>query len=185
MNQSFESETALPQSVPQSAQKVLDEGGLDGELVILTVKPSGWYAFLVSFPVIAIATLAVGALILLVRYTDIAIPGKLAVVVPVCMVGACVRFFFGCSQWMGRVYVLTNRRVIRVSKSMLRTETFSCPLKLVKSLHLQASMCEKLLGVANLNFEIEGKNAGLGQWSCLANPSDIKRIVADSIKQVR
>jgi len=169
------------QVVPQALQGVVDEG----EMVILAVKPSGWYVFLLSAPIMLIAAIVAGALVISVRVFELPVPGRLAVLVPVCMVAVCLRFFWGCSQWSGRLYVLTNRRALRVTKGLLRTETFSCPLNLVKSLSIHTSTGEKFFGLSSLNFEIEQTDASDGLWTCLANAADVERIVAEAVGRVR
>jgi len=177
----LDSDAVANQPVPLAVRGAFDEG----EVVILAVKPSGWYVFLLSAPIMLIAAIVAGGLVISVRVFELPVPGRLAVLVPICMVAACLRLFWACSQWTGRLYVLTNRRALRVTKGLLRTETFSCPLTLVKSLSIHTSTGEKFFGLSTLDFEIEQRDASDGLWTCLANAADVETVVAEAVSRVR
>ncbi|MFW5839166.1 MAG: PH domain-containing protein, partial [Planctomycetota bacterium] len=112
------------------------------------------------------------------------IPVRLAYLVPACMVIALLRVYLACLQWMKRVYILTNRRVIRF-RGLFRTEIFDCPLTGIQSASLSQSSGERFFRVASLFFEIPGMEPDAGVWLHLPRPHDVEEIVQQALRQSR
>jgi hypothetical protein len=155
----------------------------DGEVVILAVKPSRWFALLVSWPwivlagIVAVATwLAGGAL---------AASHTARLVVLACCAVACTRVTVACFQWLGRLYVLTDRRVLRF-RGIFREEVYGCPLRHLLHVHLSATLPERALGVGSLLFQGDDRApAGEGHWLHLARPQEVLRLVEEARHRAR
>jgi hypothetical protein len=175
--------SADPATVAAPGLTVVPARLLDGgEVVILAVKPSGWFCLLTSLPVLTVA----GIFVVAVGLAGPALPGPLSA-------GAVMLFWVSVSalrlavawvQWMGRLYILTNRRILCVSGTF-RREICQCPLKLLAGAVVSASVPERLLGVGNLSFESSDPSAQLAPWACINNPPEVQQIVREAISRAR
>jgi hypothetical protein len=173
-------EDAAPAAAPPAAivpDKLLDAG----EVVILAIKPSFWFVLLNSFPALA----ATAGVALLARYVF----AKLGVewmtpkvVLTICAVIALAKVLASCIQWAGRLYILTNVRIMRV-RGVLRADVFQCPLKQIAATHLAASLPEKVFAVGSLWFEVKDSTTQETAWLHIAQPNEIREIVREAIRR--
>jgi len=149
----------------------------DGEEIILAVKPSGWYVLLVSWPVlVAAATVAVASGVL-------GFSGPRQVVPFACAAAACLRVVLACCQWVGLLYVLTNRRVMRV-RGILRSDACWCELAKIAEVAISAGPLEGLLGLASLLFLEAGGRCSQVCWTNLARPAEVQQAVRSAIRHL-
>jgi uncharacterized membrane protein YdbT with pleckstrin-like domain len=162
-----------PMAVSLVPERVLE----DGEIVILAVKPSGWLLLLASVPVWSVAA-AIAVLAWLLRAR---LRGGLdaSTIVALCVVAGAVRLVVAVLQWYARLYVLTDRRVLRL-RGVLREELWQCPLKKVLRVHLVAAAGERLTGTGSLVFETEGRCAADSAWACLSRAAEVRRMVEEA-----
>jgi len=161
-----------------AAERLLD----DGELILLAIKPSGWFVLLVSWPVLVPAALLVAAAWVLNRFFPAEVPGQ--VICLLCLAGACGRLVIACAQWVGHLYLLTNRRVLRV-RGMARVHIDECPLRRIHKTLLSAAVGERLLGLGTLMFEdAEGRTLET-VWACLSQPGEVRDAVEAAIRRAR
>lgn len=155
----------------------------DGELILLAVKPSRWFVLVTSWPVVLLAAaVAVGAYGLAGMVTC-QINTRLMGLV--CTAVACTRVTFACLQWMGRQYILTNRRVIRL-RGAFHEDMAQCRLKDLVNIHLSFSPSEHLLGIGSLLFErTDQRPAGDIHWIFLADPREVHRAVCEAWNRAR
>ncbi len=153
-----------------------------GEVVILAVKPSGWFCLLTSLPVLTMAVVFV----VVAGLAGPSLPGPLSA-------GAIVLFWVGvsalrlavaCVQWVGRLYVLTNRRILRVSGAF-HQEVSQCLLRYVARAVVSASVTERLLGVGSLSFESSDPATRQVPWAHISNPLEVQQIVNEAISRAR
>lgn len=168
----------------QAEDDVSDSVVHDGEVILLKIRPSGWFVFLVSWPVIALCLGIALAAIVAVRGLHVDIPFRLAYVVPACMVAALLRIYLACLQWMKRVYILTNRRVIRL-RGLLRTEVFDCKLRGIARAWMGQSLGERMLHTGSIFFEIPEMPAGSGTWQHVPSCADVEQILQEALSRCR
>jgi len=149
----------------------------NGEVVILAVKPSRWLPLLVSWPVMALAVIVAAAAYVADKLSATA--GNEEVVALLCLAVACTRITVGCFQWLGRLYVLTDRRVMCL-RGVFRQDCWYCPLRGVRQVHLSASPPERLFAVGSLLFECPDDPRANGHWMYLADPEEVLRIVQEA-----
>jgi len=154
----------------------------DGEVVILAIKPSPWFVLEVSWPVVVIAALAAAAVLLGLEIFGPFVGTQTAL--GICVTVACVRFFVGCFQWTARLYVLTNRRVIRI-RGVVRESIFSCPLKRLRKAQPSAVLFERMVGVGSLLLMTVESEYPAAEWSCIARPAEVERIVNEAIRRAQ
>jgi hypothetical protein len=153
-----------------------------GEVVLLAVKPSGWFCLLTSLPVLLTAAAFTVVAVLAARVW----PGPL-------QSGAIALFWAGVSvarlivaylQWLARLYVLTNRRVLRVSGAF-REVVHACLLRHIARAEVSVSPAERVLGVGSLSFESSDPSARQAPWAHVNYPAEVHQIVNEAIARAR
>jgi hypothetical protein len=154
----------------------------DGEVIILAIRPSGWFVLLTAWPVLAAALCValVGGLLAAL------VPGTVAreMVLLICLTVAVVRLLAGCFQWSNRLYVLTNRRALRI-RGGLRADVADVRLKDVAETHVSVSRLERLFGIASLAFEPADPAAPGLSWIHIAAAADVRQIVDEAVRRAR
>lgn len=172
----FLAEAEAPAAVePLVPVELLD----DGEAIILAVKPSGWFVVLTSWPVLlSCAAVATAAGLWLDTFGGNLV-GMAALAV------ALAKMLVACFQWVGRLYVLTNRRVIGI-RGVLKANVVSYPLKNIRRTALSATLPERMVAVSSLYFDISDADDGTEMiWVDLAKPSEVRDLVEQAIHQTR
>jgi len=155
----------------------------DGEIVILAVRPSGWFVVLLSWPLL-VGAAAVAAVSLLARsWPGYNVDGHMVTLV--CAAVAALRIAVACFQWQGRLYVLTDRRVMRI-KGVFREDCYQCPLRNISEVHMSATLPERIVAVANLVFHrTDAKAVPDADWLCLANPREVFQAVQEAMRRAK
>lgn len=166
-----------PVTLDATSEKLLDEG----EMIILTLKPSGWFVLLASWPILAVAAaIAVGTLVAGRFFAGL----STHMIYTICLAVASVRIVLACAQWVGRLYLLTTRRVMRVC-GVTRAWVNEYSLRDIKKTTLSATSGEKLLGTGNLLFhDDQGRILPLS-WMNIARPDEVQEIVEKAIRNCR
>ena len=148
---------------------LVPEGLLDGdEIVLLAVKPSLWFILLRSGSWLIGCVVLAGLTWWLGRHgfgADVARLG-LQTAVAIALVRVSVAMF----QWASRLYVLTNRRVMRI-KGVLHVNVFECPLTKIQNTHLSFSLPQRLLWIGSIDMETAGTLGGGATWEHLSQPT--------------
>jgi hypothetical protein len=153
-----------------------------GEVVILAVKPSAWFCLLVSLPVLLTAAAFTAAGYLAARVWS----GPLQpTAIALFWAGvSIVRLVVAYLQWLARLYVLTNRRVLRVS-GLFREAVHTCLLRHVARAEVSVSPAERVLGVGSLSFQSSDPAARQAHWAHINYPAEVQQIVAEAISRAR
>ena len=93
-----------------------------------------------------------------------------------------MRIMIACMQWLGRMYILTDRRIMRV-RGVIRTDVVSLILKDVRGLSLSAGKLEQLLGIASLLVVAGEDDTPQPAWTYLARPIEVHRIVSEAARR--
>lgn len=165
--------TMLPQELLQS-----------GETIILLLKPSPWYILLQSLGFIAGTAVLVVLLIMLWRsgYSMWGIGKRDIVVLGLAAIGA--RLFWQFLEWLSRIYVLTDRRVIRI-RGVIRVHVFETRLQQIQHTTLFFSLRERIFGLGTLGFATAGTALTEAYWQMLAHPMEVQRVVIETINRYR
>ena len=153
-----------------------------GELVILMIKPSGWYILLGSLRslvIIAVLTLAASSLmqygLLSMHRQDVAMLAAGAVM---------ARLFWQFLDWLSRVYVLTDRRIIRVM-GVVRVEVFEASLKQIQNTQSYFSLRERVFGLGTIGFATAGTASYEAYWIMIARPLDVHHTIVKTLERYR
>lgn len=153
-----------------------------GEIIILLIKPSLWFVLLGALgQLVTFAVLTAGGLwlsnlgLLKVARTDILLVGM-------GLVG--LRLLWQFLEWISRVYVLTDRRVIRI-KGVLRVHVFETQLKQIQHTSLYLSVRERVFALGSVVFATAGTGAIEAVWEMVANPLEVHQKVVQTLNRYR
>ena len=151
-----------------------------GELILLVLKPSPLFIFLEPLTtLLALGLVTAGAVGLNelistgVGNTNIAVAGAAII---------SVRLFWQFLDWLSRLYVLTDRRVVRV-RGVLRVHIFETPLRNVQHIDVSLSVRERLFGLGTLGFATSGTGGIEAVWRMIARPVKVHQQVAEAIRR--
>ena len=150
----------------------------DGEEVILALKPSGWFVLFASWPVLAAAVM-IG-----VASYPLHLAGPYQLVPLACTGAACLRVVIACGQWAGMLYVLTNRRVIRL-RGTTRPEVRSCILREIAGADVSTGTAEGLLGLGSIVFELHGGARPDICWVNVPDPRGVQETINQAVRRAR
>ncbi|MEM6392569.1 MAG: PH domain-containing protein [Planctomycetota bacterium] len=182
------------EAVAARAATLLPADLLDGgELVLLVVKPSPWYIVLAALrPLAWIAVVTAGLVTLNNAVVDLGWLGlgerRLPRVVDsrdLILLGFGVggaRLFWQLLEWLSRVYVLTDRRVIRV-KGVLTVQVFQCTLAKLQQTDLVFTVRERLFGLGTIGFSTAGTGLSEAFWVMLARPLEVHKAVVEAMRK--
>lgn len=149
------------------------------EIIEMSIKPSLWYIPVVSFRVVTgVVLLAAAALGLDHDLAQRPLIGYLA--------GLLVlsRLAFAALQWASRVYVLTNRRVIRFS-GVLSVTVLECPLRSVSDARLFATWYQALLRLGSVVIERHTAAPVRINWAHIAQPRVVHEKLLRAIQRAQ
>ena len=158
------------------------------EVIVLAIKPSAWFVLLSSLPVLASAAV-VGVVAYVVNVYDPRTPAQ--VILTLCAAGGMARLMFACWQWLGRTYVLTNRRII-VIRGLMNVQVTAAGLTDVRRVVLEASLSERAVSAGSI-FCLAGTDADSGEtgpedrsavaWNVISRPQEIHDVIEDAIRR--
>lgn len=179
MSVQSEAGAALPiDSLPISAA-LLD----GGEVVEFSIKPSLWFVLFASARALAVLAIVASALWLI----DVSSPGlsiRSAYVLSFVLLAAIVRILIGSLQWASRVYLLTNRRVMRVS-GIIEVTVTDCPLSRISAAHVRVSPCQAVLGLGTIRMTPPDSRLPTVNWEHVSKPAAIHEKVVRAIQRSR
>lgn len=149
----------------------------DGEIVLLILKPSRWLILFNTMPAIA------GAIMLLVALHFAHAPhfhwyveGALFVV------GGCLTWHV--LQWMGRLYLLTDQRVLRLS-GIFSIEVFDCPLRRVSRTRIIRTPREQVVSLGSIEIIPSDEDRPCGVWQTIRRPIEVNEKIQSAIQKAR
>jgi uncharacterized membrane protein YdbT with pleckstrin-like domain len=167
---------------PLAAADLLPAHLLDGdEIVILAIKPSLWFVVFMSIRWLAAMVLVIvlaGWLGHRITYLDAAMIVQGAVAL------AAARLGFAVLQWVSRLYVLTNRRIMRLT-GILNVDLFECPLTKIQNTYLTLTWYERLTGVGTISFATAGTGGVEASWTNVNNPLELHERVRSAIHRAQ
>ena len=154
----------------------------DDEVVILLLRPSLLFVPLSSLG--ALTVIAVVALVLAlmaIRWPS-AIPWQEAHAYGLGVAAAAARLLWQCLEWWCRIYVLTDRRVIR-RMGVLRVSVFEAPLRNIQHTSVFRLLRERLFGLGSIGFATAGSDVFDAFWVMVRQPFGVHRSAVEAIRR--
>ncbi|MDB5321568.1 MAG: hypothetical protein JWN40_3199 [Phycisphaerales bacterium] len=150
----------------------------DGEVVLLALKPSFWFILLSSLRFIAVVSiLALGAIAWEGRHNREWFYIEAAIFL---LAG---RIMWATLQWMGRLYVLTDLRVIRLS-GVFKLDIFDCALRKIARTEVTSSSRERLCGTGSIEI-IPGDDRTPAIWQTVRRPLEVNELIVSTINRAK
>lgn len=150
----------------------------DGEQIILAIKPSLWFVLFHSAPLILIMfTFLIG---LRYFFTVESLGGWSQTIHQGAAVIIFIQLLAAVLQWTSRLYVLTDRRVMRI-KGILNIDIFECPLVKIQNTYMTLAWYERIFGLGTILFATAG-TAGLeAAWQNINQPLEVHELIRKAI----
>ena len=154
---------------------------LPAEIIVMELKPSLWYVAFVSGPLAA-----AGVVILLIGAAFLRMPELENLRVACALVGASLiglRVTVGMLQWLGRTYVLTDRRIITQS-GVVNVEVETLGLEDIQNTFVAQAAAQKALGIGTLFFRPAAPvRGGTFAWDHIPSPAEVHAKVIAQIER--
>lgn len=153
-----------------------------GEIIVLLLKPHPLY--------IVLAPLMTLTMMLTVTVVGVFIArsaGTYDTAQNIALIGGVLilaRLFWQFLEWLSRVYVLTDQRVITLA-GVLRVRVFEAPLNNIAHSELLFSLRERFFALGTLGFYTAGSALAEAYWVMVATPLDVHAKVVETLKRYR
>jgi len=165
-----------------SHAELVPERLLDGgEIVILAIKPSLWFILFASARWVAFLVLIA---VLAPRLEPVLPWGSPVMVTKAAVALAAARLGFATLEWVARLYVLTNRRVMRV-RGIFNVDLFECSLLRIENTHLTFAWYERIFGLGSIWFATAGTAGCQPGWVTVARPLEVHEQIRAAIARAR
>jgi uncharacterized membrane protein YdbT with pleckstrin-like domain len=152
------------------------------EIIVLLLKPSPLYILLAPLrTLMLLVVLTLGALAA-DNALALALSRRDIILIGIGLIG--LRLFWQFLEWLSRVYVLTDRRVIRV-RGVLRVNVFETRLEQLQHTDTLFSIRERLFGLGTVTFSTAGTATIEAAWAMVARPLEVHQIVVRTIRRYR
>jgi PH (Pleckstrin Homology) domain-containing protein len=153
-----------------------------GEIIILLLKPSAWFILLA--PLRTLTAIIVVAMIAdsVNSYTGLGFARQSIILATLGLL--MMRVFWQFLEWLSRVYVLTDRRIITVS-GVVRIGVFESPLERVQHTNLILSLRERLFALGTIAFATAGTALLEAYWLMLEDPLEVHQKIVQTISRYR
>jgi hypothetical protein len=150
----------------------------DGEAILMILKPSYWFLILNSATFLAITWVAALGLAILNQRLRDRFYIELGVLVTI------GRLSWAALQWMGRLYILTDLRVLRLS-GVMTVDVFNCPLRKVARVRMVTPVTEKTVAVGSIEIIPSDEEIPAGIWQTVAKPREVYERLMAAVTRAR
>ena len=149
----------------------------DGELILLILKPSRWFIILSTLPYVA-----AGLILLLSLQLGHAPYLHVYLEAVLFALGGCLTW--GTLQWMGRLYVLTDQRLLRLS-GVFNIDVYDCPLRKVARTRPFRTVREQAMGLGSIEIIPSDEKRPCAVWQTLCRPREVNEQIQAAIRKCR
>ncbi len=154
-----------------------------GEVVELKIKPSLWFMLFVSFRWFLAAGLVVVLAQSLSRAT-LCVGLTETLLIKTAVGVAIARLVAASLQWVSRLYVLTNRRVMCI-RGVFNVDIFECQLARIQNTYLSLRIYERILGLGSIGFATAGTSGVESWWENITRPAEVHQRVRNAIARAQ
>ena len=149
-----------------------------GEIILLLTKPSPWIIILQSLT--SLFVIGVITLLLIIAHRTVG-TGSLSHddIVKLGVVLTIARLAWAFFEWLGRVFVLTNRRTIWIT-GVFQASVSQIPLNQLAKVELSITRIELLFGLGTIVFTTKGTES-TAEWPLLRHPAEIHGRILNAI----
>ncbi len=152
-----------------------------GEVVLFAIKPSLWFVLFASVRWLVVLAAAIGMAPWLATasgWTSGSLIAKAALALAAARVG------FAVLEWASRLYVLTNRRVMRI-RGIFNIHLFECSLLKIENTGVLLTWYQRLFGLGTVSFATAGTGPYAATWEHVAHPLEVHEQIRAAIGRAR
>jgi hypothetical protein len=175
-------ETVADEAAARAAGMLPAELLQPGEIIILLLKPSAWFILLAPLRTLAMILVLAIVASAVNSYATLGFNGQ-----NIALAGAAlilIRIFWQFLEWLSRVYVLTDRRVITVA-GVIRVLVFETALENVRHTNAIFSLRERLFALGTISFATAGTAVNETFWLMLSNPLEVHQKIVQTLQRYR
>jgi hypothetical protein len=152
----------------------------DGEIILLILKPSIWFIPLsmARFAAVVFIVMIAAALF------DERLPGMARVWVELGIFVLAGRLMWSVLQWMSRLYILTDLRIVRLA-GVFTVNIFDCPLRKVARTRILYTMRDRIFRLGSIEIIPADENYPIGIWQTVARPNHINEQIVAAITRAK
>ena len=153
-----------------------------GEIIILLIKPSLWSLILAPLRTLVLIVLMSYLILYLRDWVSLPLSKHDILIAGGGLFGLCV--FWQFLNWLSRIYVLTDQRIIRV-KGVFHVEIFEAPLKKLQNTQMTFIIRERLFGLGSIHFYTAGTDYPEASWQMIARPLETHQQIIKTMNKYR
>ena len=150
-----------------------------GETIILLLKPSPLYIVLASLSSLAVLAAIIAGLAIAHEALDMYYISRRTLILTAIIL-ASLRLGWQFFEWLSRVYVLTDRRVIRI-RGVVQVEVFQAPLSRLQHTGLNFTFRERLFGLGTIALATAGSAYPEAYWVMLRRPIYVHQQILEAV----
>ncbi|HXE53001.1 MAG TPA: PH domain-containing protein [Tepidisphaeraceae bacterium] len=168
---------AAPAVTPSLATLMTRHILRDGEIVLLMLKPSLWSIFFNTLPAIALA-------VIIALTTKIGAPRSFHIGVESGLMLTACWTAWAVLSWSGRLYLLTDMRVVRIS-GIFTPQIHDIPLRKVARTRLVVTLKERLWRLGSIEIIPESDHWPWSIWQTIARPQKVHETIRRAIARAK
>jgi hypothetical protein len=152
----------------------------DGEIILLILKPSVLFIVLSMLRFAAVVVIGM----LAAKLFDEHFPGHPRIWVEV---GTCLivgRLMWAVLQWMSRLYILTDMRIVRLS-GVFQLDIFDCPLRKVARTRILYTMRERFCRLGSIEIIPSDDQLPIGVWQMVSKPIVVNDQIVAAVNRAK
>jgi hypothetical protein len=150
----------------------------DGEVVQLILKPSLWFIPLTSL-IFAAAVAMCG------MAAALWLPQHIAwYYVQAAIFLIAGRLMWATIQWVNRLYILTDQRVVRLSGAF-NVEIFDCPLRRISQTRVIVNFRERILRLGSIEILPADDSKSPGMWQTISRPRQVEEMIREAMRKAQ
>ncbi len=149
------------------------------EQIILAIKPSMWFILFNSAKLIIF-------LLVVLLFTHL-FRSNLSYywyqkILQISAILFLVQLIASFLQWLSRLYILTDRRVLRI-RGVFNIDIFEAPLTKIQNTFLTFGIHERIFGLGSIHFATAGTSRTEASWVNINHPLEVHEIVRETIRK--
>ena len=152
-----------------------------GETVLLAIKPSLWFVAFNSFRWILILSLVVVGVLWMSPGWQ---PVEPRLLIQTAIGFMVLRLAVATLQWVSRLYVLTNRRIMRI-RGVFNVDIFEANLTRIQNTYLRLNWYERVFRLGTIDISTAGTGSVEASWENVPRPLEVHEAIRRATSSVK
>lgn len=152
------------------------------EIVHLAIKPSPWFV-----PLTSLRWLVAGIVVVLLANSEWVPAGTRWYLYRAVFWLLLARFVWATLEWVSRLYILTNRRAMRI-RGVFNVQLFECSLERIQNTRVEVPLPDRVTRVGTIVLYTAGGSGGQGgatSWDTVSRPLEVHQKLQEAIQKAQ